>query len=95
MSLIASIKLGHFFWDINAQPSIFPASFMKELINPPNDFSFDLYVYLIAKKNNFKIKRFIVNFEKRKFGKSKWNLNFSSKIKFIMKNLKYINYLSQ
>ena len=45
MSLIASFQLGIFLWDINAQPSVFPASFLKKWDNPPNDFSLDLYAY--------------------------------------------------
>ena len=95
MSLIASLRLGIFLWDINAQPSIFPASFMKKWNEPPYNFSLDLYVYFLAKKNNLKIKRFPVKFKKRKFGVSKWNINFSSKLEFIKSNINYINYLSR
>ena len=95
MSIFASINLGTLLWDINAQPSIFPSSFLKELGNPPNDFSLDLYAYFQAKKNGYKVKRFHVNFNKRLFGTSKWNFNFSSKVKFIKRNINYIVNLSK
>jgi len=90
MSLLSSLILNKLLWDINAQPNIFHRSFLKELKRPPKDFSFDLYVLYkasILKKN---IVRFPVNFSKRLYGESKWNINLSSKIKFIIRNIKYI-----
>ena len=90
MSIFASLNLRCLLWDINAQPSIFPASFFKEWVNPPNDFSLDLYVYFLAKRKGYIVKRFNVEFNKRLFGNSKWNFNLQSKIKFIKRNLKYI-----
>ena len=95
MSIFASLNLKCFLWDINAQPSIFPSSFLKEWENPPNDFSLDLYVYFLAKRKGYKIKRFKVKFTERLFGISKWNFNFKSKVKFIKRNLKYIIKLSK
>ena len=95
MSIYASFNLGYFFWDINAQPTIFPASFFKEWNNPPNDFSLDLYAYFLAKKKGYEIKRFNVKFSERLFGISKWNFNFNSKVKFIKRNINYIIKLSK
>lgn len=95
MSLITSFKLGYFFWDINAQPSIFPCKFFKEWKNPPYDFSLDLYAYFQAKKLGYKVKRFPVIFRKRLFGESKWNFNLGSKIKFIRRALAFIDELSK
>jgi len=90
MSFIASIYLRSFFWDINAQPTIFPRKFFKEWHNPPNDFSLDFYSYYLAKKKGYNIKRFPVYFNKRLFGISKWNFNFYSKIRFIIRTFKFI-----
>jgi len=90
MSILSSLALNQYLWDINAQPNIFHKSFLKELKNPPTDFSFDLYVFYKAKRFNKIIKRFPVNFNKRIYGESKWNINFQSKLKFIIRNLKYI-----
>lgn len=95
MSIFASLNLKCFLWDINAQPSIFPASFFKEWVNPPNDFSLDLYVYFLAKRKGYIVKRFNVEFRERLFGISKWNFNLKSKVKFIKRNLKYILKLSK
>ena len=90
MSFIASIYLRSFFWDINAQPTIFPRKFFKEWHNPPNDFSLDFYSYYLAKKKGYNIKRYPVYFNKRLFGISKWNFNFYSKIRFIIRTFKFI-----
>ncbi len=95
MSIFASLNLKCFLWDINAQPSIFPASFFREWVNPPNDFSLDLYVYFLAKRKGYIVKRFNVEFSERLFGISKWNFNLKSKVKFIKRNLKYILKLSK
>ena len=95
MSIFASLNLNCFLWDINAQPSVFPSSFIKKWKNPPNDFSLDLYAYFEAKKQGYKIKRFKVNFSKRLFGFSKWNFSLKSKVRFIKRNLYYIKNLSK
>ena len=89
MSFFASVVLGRFFWDINAQPSIFHSSFVKSWKNPPNDFSLDLYVYYLALKNNYDVKRFPVRFSNRIYGISSWNINWQSKLKFIKRTIIY------
>ena len=90
MSIISSIFLKKYLWDINAQPNIFPKSFFNSWTNPPFDFSLDLYVLNKAKKQKFNIIRFPVEFKDRIFGSSKWNFNFCSKLKFIKRNFIYI-----
>lgn len=95
MSIYASILLKEIFRDINAQPTIFPSEFFKSWVNPPTDFSIDLYAYSKAKKMGYLIKRFPVNFDKRLFGVSSWNINFKEKFKFIKRTLKYIKTLSK
>ncbi len=89
MSLFTSLILSRFFWDINAQPTIFPKSFLKKWENPPSDFSLDLYAYYLAKKFNFNIKRIPVFFGLRKFGTSSWNYDWASKKKFILRTIKF------
>ena len=90
MSILSSIILRKLLWDINAQPNIFHKNFLIYIENPPLDFSFDLYVFYKASKLNKNIRRFPVNFYDRIYGKSKWNTNFQSKLKFILRNIKYI-----
>lgn len=95
MSIYCSLKLGNFYRDINAQPVMFHSSFFKNWVNPPKDFSLDLYAYFMAKKLNYKIYKFPVIFEKRLFGLSSWNINFSSKLKFIDRTIKFTNNLAK
>lgn len=90
MSIISSIFLKKYLWDINAQPNLFPKSFFNSWINPPFDFSLDLYVLNKAKKQKLNIIRFPVLFKDRIFGSSKWNFNLFSKVKFIKRNFIYI-----
>ena len=90
MSILSSIMLRKILWDINAQPNIFHKNFLINIEKPPLDFSFDLYVLYKASKLKKRIKRFPVNFYDRIYGESKWNKNFQSKFKFILRNIKYI-----
>ena len=89
MSLFETFLLGKLIYDVNAQPTVFPRKFFNSWINPPKDFSLDLYSYYLAKKNNYKIRRIRVNFLKRISGQSKWNINFVSRIRFILQTIKY------
>ncbi len=89
MSIFESIYLRYFFWDINAQPTLFHRDFLKEFKEPPLDFSLDLYVYFLAKKNKFNIKRFPVFFLDRLYGISHWNIDFKSKLKLIFRTVKF------
>lgn len=76
-------------FDINAQPTIFKKSLNQLVTNAPDDFTFDLYSYVLAKRNKLLIKRFEVNFLKRLHGKSHWNNGIISVLRMIIKNLIY------
>ena len=89
MSVFESVLFQKIFYEINAQPNLFSRSFYTTWINPPKDFSLDLYVYVQAKKQKLKIKRFNVFFDKRRFGESKWNTDLKSKLNFILRTLKF------
>ena len=89
MSLFETFLLGKLIYDVNAQPTVFPRKFFNSWINPPRDFSLDLYSYYLAKKNNYVIKRINVDFLKRISGQSKWNINFISRIRFILRTIIY------
>lgn len=90
MSFISTILFGRKLFDINAQPNIFHKSLFMKLPNPPNDFSFDLYYYSMAKLNKIKVLRFDVFFNERLFGSSKWNFNVFSKLKFIRRTIRFM-----
>ena len=85
MTVFETIWLGMPLIDINAQPNIFPTNFLKYFINPPNNFLLDLYSYALAKKLDYKIIRFNVEWKKRRFGFSAWNINWKSKFIFSFK----------
>ena len=78
MSFFESILFGKCLYEINAQPTIFHRELLNYMKDIPNDFSIDLYIFLLALKYNYKIKRFRVNFIKRKYGKSSWNSGIKS-----------------
>tara|TARA_B100000073_G_scaffold328509_1_gene315125 strand:+ start:26 stop:778 length:753 start_codon:yes stop_codon:yes gene_type:complete len=87
MSIFESIYLWTPLWDINAQPNLFHRSLFDNWYDCPNDFSFDLFYYYIAIKNGYKIVRFNVNFDKRFYGTSSWNINLKSKFRFIIRTI--------
>ena len=78
MSFFESILFGKCLYEINAQPTIFHKELLNYMKDIPNDFSIDLYIFLLALKYNYTIKRFRVNFIKRKYGKSSWNTGIKS-----------------
>ena len=89
MTIFELLVLKMLLTDINAQPNLFHRSFLKNFANPPKDFSFDLYIYYMAKKLKFKIIKFPVFFLKRVHGSSKWNTGFKSKIEFIKRTINF------
>ena len=89
MSLFETILFQVPMWEINAQPTMFSSNLLDSFIDPPNDFSFDLYTYYFATKKKYKIIRFDVKFGKRIHGKSKWNIDWTSKFKFIKRTVLY------
>ena len=89
MSVFESILFGKCLYDVNAQPTIFHKDLLSYMKDIPNDFSIDLYVFLLALKYNYKIKRFRVNFTKRRFGKSSWNSGVKSVFSMSVKTLQF------
>lgn len=91
MSLIASIVLGGIFWDVNAQPKLFPRKlFERDMKDPPGDFSLDLYLLAVARKNKYRLVAHPVAFQPRLHGSSKWASSFRSRWKTVWRTLKYI-----
>lgn len=89
MSLFESIYLSEKLYDINAQPNIFHRSFYEMWKNPPYDFSLDLFVLYMARKQKLTILRFPVFFPKRLHGVSSWNKGIASKWKFIKRTIRF------
>ncbi len=89
MSVFESFLFLGIYTDINAQPCLFPRSLLSKIVNPPLDFSFDLYLYHIAYRSSFAIIRFPVLFVPRAYGTSSWNTSFLNKVKFIKRTLSF------
>ena len=89
MSFFESILFGKCLYEINAQPTIFHKELLNYMKDIPNDFSIDLYIFLLALKYNYTIKRFRVNFIKRKYGKSSWNSGIKSVFAMSVKTIKF------
>lgn len=88
MSVFESALMGQIMKDINAQPTLFHRKFMESWIDDaPDDFSLDLFVYYMAKRNKLKVKRVSVIFGAREFGQSHWNIDWRSKVKFIQRTV--------
>jgi glycosyltransferase involved in cell wall biosynthesis len=90
MSILSSLVLTKFLFDINAQPKVFHRGLFNTLKNPPNDFSLDLYLLYKAKLNRYPVKTIDVVFSERIHGESHWASSFKSKYKTIMRTIKYI-----
>lgn len=89
MSIFETLLLRTRLWDINAQPNIFPRYFYENWINPPFDFSLDLYAYFTARQQGLPVYRFPVVFNERRHGVSHWNVNWRSKKKFIIRTISF------
>lgn len=94
MGVICSLVFFKKLFEINAQPKLFSRNLYNNFKSPPNDFSLDLYLLVLAKKWWYHVYDIDVNFIDRQFWKSKWAYSFKSKIKTIIRTLKYIFKLS-
>jgi glycosyltransferase involved in cell wall biosynthesis len=90
MSLISSLVLSAKLSDVNAQPKIFNRKILQMLDKAPYDFSLDLYLLYLGRRENLKIESYPVIFERRLFGESKGGGSLVGKLKLIKRTFKYI-----
>ena len=95
MGIICSILFRTSLFEINAQPTIMKKELYDSWLNPPSDFSLDLYSLLIAKKRKATIFRSEFHFSKRTSGQSTWNFGLKSRIRMISRTLQYALMLSR
>lgn len=76
-------------WDINAQPTMFHRRFFESWDDPPTDFSLDLFAYYRAAQAGLEMQRFPVHFGDRAHGESRWNVDWTSRYKFIRRTVDY------
>ncbi len=79
MTLFCSFLFKFWLADINAQPTFFRKNLLEDLTEIPGDFSFDLFLFLIAKKRGIQLIRKPVRVHKRIGGISSWNHGIISK----------------
>ena len=66
LTVVATILFRGILFDIHGQPVLFPREMIKKIKYFPDDFSIDLAFYVHAKKNNYQIIRYPINFNKKK-----------------------------
>ncbi|HSI86272.1 MAG TPA: glycosyltransferase family 2 protein [Candidatus Methylacidiphilales bacterium] len=93
MTCVASMCLGVWVSDINAQPKLFPRAFLQDLANPPDDFSLDLYALFIARKKGYVIQKMDVVFGRRDFGEAKGGGSLALKWKLSRRTWAFIREL--
>lgn len=89
MAVFETALLGVTLWDINAQPTLFHRSFFDTWADPPTDFSLDLYAYQKARRDGLDVQRFPVHFGPRAHGQSRWNVDWTSRLRFIRRTVDY------
>lgn len=89
MGVFESAYLGTHLYDINAQPTCIPKKFFNSWVNPPHDFSLDLYTYYMAIKCGLHMERVTVIQVERLEGKSSWNTGIGSRINQIKRTISY------
>ncbi|MFM2162925.1 MAG: hypothetical protein RLZZ383_2437 [Pseudomonadota bacterium] len=90
MAAFETALLGARLWDINAQPTMFSASFFRTWDDEaPGDFSLDLYAYHRAVRDGLRVERFPVHFGPRFHGLSRWNVHWTSRAKFIRRTVDF------
>ncbi len=90
MAVLAYCVLGKGLTDINAQPKVFDASLVRQLVAPPSGFELDLYILYTAKRLGWRVLTIPVYFGKRLHGTSKWAFSLASRRKHIWATVKYI-----
>jgi len=81
MTWFETILFGTYMYDISAIPVLFDARLIEKMDKPSYDFSIELYSYLTAKINHFKVVRMNVIQKPREEGTSSWNTGLKSRFK--------------
>ncbi|MFC1546269.1 glycosyltransferase [bacterium] len=91
LAKVVEVILGYSMRDVNGQPKMFSKRFLDEMKDPAFDFSFDVYVLYMAKRLNYTLVTFPVDFGLRIHGHSNWGAGIVSKYKTIIKYFISIN----
>jgi len=82
MSVLETVLFGTLLSDIGAIPVLFHRDLLPTLLDhAPDDFSIELFTYVMAKRNGLRVVRFPIPLQARKAGASSWNHGFRSKLR--------------
>lgn len=81
MGIFETMLFRKHMFDVMAMPIIFSRDMLENIDNYPDDFSIDIYVYVLALYNNYEIYRKPIHLKEREFGDSSWNSGLMSRIK--------------
>ena len=87
-TVFSSIIFFYRMFDIGASPLVFSKFLIDNFDIMPDDFSIEVFTYLIAKKKKFHIKRFNIFLNDRKNSNSSWNTGLISKFKLSLTLIK-------
>jgi glycosyltransferase involved in cell wall biosynthesis len=88
MSLFERLVLGRWMVDINAQPTLFHRDFFAGWIEPPHDFSLDLFAFHRALSTGLDVQRVPVDFGVRRAGFGH-NETLAGKLKLTKRTVSY------
>ena len=93
MEVVALVLLRRWLSEINAQPKLFHRSLLAYVERPPIDFNFDVYVLYQARRHGWRLKSVDVDFPPREHGQSHWAATWSSKLRTILRSMRYMFFL--
>ena len=93
MSLAASLALGQRFSDVNGQPKLFSRRLLAEMGAAPNDFSLDLYLLWLARREGYAVVEYPVAFGRRSAGEAKGGGSLRLKWKLTRRTMTFIQRL--
>lgn len=88
--VIGLLLLSRWIYEINAQPKLFHRKLLAQLLEPPVDFTFDLYLLLEARRMGWKSASVPVLFPDRKHGVSNWAGSFRSKLRTVLTYIRFM-----
>lgn len=89
-SILATLLLRVKLDDVNAQPKVFPAEFLRLFHFPPKGLELDLYAYYLAQKAKMRIVQVDVEFLDRREGESSWSSSLFLRLKTLLKGTTYL-----
>lgn len=93
MQVVATCLLRTWLSEINAQPKLFHRSLLNHMPTPAIDFNFDVYALYQAKKAGWTLQSIPVVFPPRQYGSSNWASSWKSKLRTILRSVKFMGRL--